>query len=55
MLTLSVMEKVYIATVLAKLAPLSMCGFIMALVERKKEEFPGYLGDNFPYFLEAER
>ncbi|MBN2119868.1 MAG: hypothetical protein JW734_02270 [Candidatus Omnitrophica bacterium] len=44
------MEKAQLATLLLKLAPLSMCGFILALMEGRKKEPPGYLGDNFPKF-----
>ncbi|MFC1514313.1 hypothetical protein ACFL5X_00220 [Candidatus Omnitrophota bacterium] len=42
------MEKAHLAILLMKLAPLSLCGFVLALVEKKKKDFSGYLGDNFP-------
>ena len=44
------MDKAHFAVLLMKLAPLSMCGFVMALVERKEKDPAGYLGDNFPAF-----
>ena len=44
------MEKAHLADFLIKSTPLFLAAFVLALVgKRKKEDFHGGLGDNFPY------